>query len=81
MFVTGFCADACGLPRVHYEAGFSPYKKHTDHLVPSDVVIHHMGEDDQRRAWERFAELAGEDDWNIEYHTEIEDDISFSLLK
>ena len=51
VFLTGFCADLCRVPRIHNWLGVSPEGRPVETVSQLDVFIHYVGEEDKGRIW------------------------------
>ena len=59
VFITGFCAESCGIERRHYGTGFSPMSKNVRDISSSDIVIHYMGEKEKLLAFQKLQRIEG----------------------
>ena len=60
VFITGFCAESCGIERRHYGKGFSPVAKTVEDITSSDIVIHYMGEKEKQLAFQKLQRIGTE---------------------
>ena len=58
VFITGFCAESCGIERRHYGTGFSPVAKKLEDIRSSDIVIHYMGEKEKQLAFQKLQRIS-----------------------
>lgn len=55
-FLTGFCAERCGFPRVRHP-GFSSGRMETSEVKDSQILVHYMDEQRKRDMFERLSPL------------------------